>query len=171
MIKSKDTNVIYEELFMLKVKELQVKLITYEEFSKPISYIEFVKYANQAYNNDKQGNYYDLPQKINLPRLRSMLIKSEEINSLDITLTDEINSKARISLRMHDLSTPDNNIKSGGKKSKSKVLKSTKALLEGHFILSSGLHSNKYVQCAKLLSFAKTSSNGYFWIINEHPLN
>jgi len=33
------------------------------------------------------------------------------------------------------------------------VLKKTDALKEGHFILSSGLHSHKYVQCAKLLSF------------------
>ena len=33
-----------------------------------------------------------------------------------------------------------------------KILKETNALQEGHFILSSGLHSNKYVQCAKLLS-------------------
>ena len=33
------------------------------------------------------------------------------------------------------------------------VLKKTKALLEGHFVLSSGLHSTKYVQCAKLLSY------------------
>ena len=32
------------------------------------------------------------------------------------------------------------------------VLKKTKALLEGHFVLSSGLHSPLYVQCAKLLS-------------------
>jgi len=32
------------------------------------------------------------------------------------------------------------------------ILKKTDALLEGHFILSSGLHSSKYVQCAKLLS-------------------
>ena len=37
------------------------------------------------------------------------------------------------------------------------VLKKTNALLEGHFILSSGLHSNKYIQCAKLLSFPNTS--------------
>ena len=36
-----------------------------------------------------------------------------------------------------------------------KILKDTKALLEGHFILSSGLHSNQYVQCAKLLSHPK----------------
>ena len=33
-----------------------------------------------------------------------------------------------------------------------KILKETNALLEGHFILSSGLHSPKYVQCAQLLS-------------------
>ena len=33
-----------------------------------------------------------------------------------------------------------------------KILKDTSALIEGHFILSSGLHSTKYVQCAKLLS-------------------
>ena len=34
-----------------------------------------------------------------------------------------------------------------------KILKETNALLEGHFILSSGLHSKQYIQCAKLLSY------------------
>ena len=33
-----------------------------------------------------------------------------------------------------------------------KILKETNALLEGHFILSSGLHSSQYVQCAQLMS-------------------
>ena len=33
------------------------------------------------------------------------------------------------------------------------VLKKTKAFTEGHFILSSGIHSSIYIQCAKLLSF------------------
>ena len=33
------------------------------------------------------------------------------------------------------------------------VLRKTNALLDGHFVLSSGLHSPSYVQCAKLLSF------------------
>ena len=33
-----------------------------------------------------------------------------------------------------------------------KILKETNALVEGHFILSSGLHSSKYVQCAQLMS-------------------
>ena len=39
-----------------------------------------------------------------------------------------------------------------------KILKETKALLEGHFILSSGLHSPQYVQCAKLLSQPEKAS-------------
>ena len=33
------------------------------------------------------------------------------------------------------------------------ILKKTNAILEGHFVLSSGLHSSKYIQCAKLLSY------------------
>ncbi len=36
-----------------------------------------------------------------------------------------------------------------------KILKETNALLEGHFILSSGLRSSMYIQCAKLLSHPK----------------
>ena len=32
------------------------------------------------------------------------------------------------------------------------ILRKTNALLEGHFVLSSGLHSSKYIQCARLLS-------------------
>ncbi len=33
------------------------------------------------------------------------------------------------------------------------ILRKTNALLEGHFVLSSGLHSSNYIQCAKLLSY------------------
>ena len=33
------------------------------------------------------------------------------------------------------------------------ALKDSHALLEGHFILSSGLHASRYVQCAQLLQF------------------
>ena len=40
-----------------------------------------------------------------------------------------------------------------------KILKETDALLEGHFILSSGLHSEKYIQCAKLLSKPNKAKN------------
>ena len=33
------------------------------------------------------------------------------------------------------------------------ILRKTNALRDGHFVLSSGLHSSQYIQCAKLLSF------------------
>ena len=39
-----------------------------------------------------------------------------------------------------------------------KILKETKALIEGHFILSSGLHSPRYVQCAQLMSKPKQAT-------------
>jgi orotate phosphoribosyltransferase len=38
------------------------------------------------------------------------------------------------------------------------ILKKTNALIEGHFVLSSGLHSQTYIQCAKLLSFPNQAS-------------
>jgi orotate phosphoribosyltransferase len=34
-----------------------------------------------------------------------------------------------------------------------KILEETGALIEGHFLLSSGQHSNQYIQCAKVLRF------------------
>ena len=39
------------------------------------------------------------------------------------------------------------------------ILRKTNALLDGHFVLSSGLHSSKYVQCAKLLSYPHLAKN------------
>mgnify|MGYP001205731395 CR=1 FL=1 len=37
------------------------------------------------------------------------------------------------------------------------ILRKTNALLEGHFVLSSGRHSGQYIQCAQLLSKPKLS--------------
>ena len=39
------------------------------------------------------------------------------------------------------------------------ILKKTNALLDGHFVLSSGLHSSRYIQCAKLLSYPHLAQN------------
>jgi orotate phosphoribosyltransferase len=37
------------------------------------------------------------------------------------------------------------------------ILQFTEALLEGHFVLSSGLHSKHYLQCAKLLQYPEVA--------------
>jgi orotate phosphoribosyltransferase len=39
-----------------------------------------------------------------------------------------------------------------------KIFKSTEALLEGHFLLTSGRHSNQYFQCAKVLQYPEYTS-------------
>lgn len=39
-----------------------------------------------------------------------------------------------------------------------RLLKRTEALLEGHFLLSSGLHSDRYFQCARLLQHPRLAA-------------
>ncbi|MDT3697650.1 MAG: orotate phosphoribosyltransferase [Ignavibacterium sp.] len=39
-----------------------------------------------------------------------------------------------------------------------KIFKGTEALLEGHFLLTSGRHSNQYFQCAKVLQYPEYTS-------------
>ncbi len=49
-----------------------------------------------------------------------------------------------------------------------KIFRDCGALLEGHFLLTSGLHSNRYIQCAKVLQYPELATNlgadlaGYF---------
>ena len=51
------------------------------------------------------------------------------------------------------------------------ILKKTNALLEGHFVLSSGLQSTKYIQCAKLLSFPHLSKKICFSLAKKIKKN
>ena len=39
-----------------------------------------------------------------------------------------------------------------------RLLKRTEALLDGHFLLSSGLHSDRYFQCARLLQYPRRAA-------------
>ena len=51
------------------------------------------------------------------------------------------------------------------------ILKKTNALLNGHFVLSSGLHSSKYIQCAKLLSYPHLAKNICLSLSNKIKIN
>lgn len=44
------------------------------------------------------------------------------------------------------------------------MLVQSEALLEGHFLLSSGLHSDRYVQCAKLLQHPRFARHAGAWL-------
>ena len=47
------------------------------------------------------------------------------------------------------------------------LLKKSEALLEGHFLLSSGKHSNRYIQCAKLLQYPDMAEKAVKAIVKE----
>ena len=48
------------------------------------------------------------------------------------------------------------------------IFQDTQALLEGHFLLTSGRHSNKYFQCAKVLQYTKQTSEICSIIADEY---
>ncbi|WP_313756140.1 orotate phosphoribosyltransferase [Tissierella sp.] len=47
------------------------------------------------------------------------------------------------------------------------LLKESNALLEGHFLLSSGKHSDRYVQCAKLLQYPDRAEKAIAYIVEK----
>ncbi|CEP85687.1 orotate phosphoribosyltransferase [Paraclostridium sordellii] len=47
------------------------------------------------------------------------------------------------------------------------ILKECDALLEGHFLLSSGKHSNRYVQCAKVLRFPNQAEKVLSTVVDQ----
>ncbi|WMM23758.1 orotate phosphoribosyltransferase [Tissierella sp. MB52-C2] len=47
------------------------------------------------------------------------------------------------------------------------LLKESDALLEGHFLLSSGKHSDRYVQCAKLLQYPDKAEKAVSFIVDK----
>ena len=47
------------------------------------------------------------------------------------------------------------------------LLKESEALLEGHYLLSSGRHSNRYVQCAKLLQYPDKAEKAVSLIVEK----
>ena len=47
------------------------------------------------------------------------------------------------------------------------MLRESEAFLEGHFVLSSGLHSNQYVQCARLLQYPHYARRAGTWLAEK----
>ena len=47
------------------------------------------------------------------------------------------------------------------------ILKKSDALLEGHFLLSSGKHSNRYVQCAKVLRYPEYAAQVLSTVVEQ----
>jgi orotidine-5'-phosphate decarboxylase len=48
-----------------------------------------------------------------------------------------------------------------------RLLRESQAFFEGHFVLTSGLHSNRYVQCAQLLQYPHRARRAGIWLADR----
>ena len=60
LVNTKKKNGIFKSYNLNKIEEFSVLLDSYPDFSKPSSYIDFIKYTKQVYYNNNP-EYYNLP--------------------------------------------------------------------------------------------------------------
>ena len=87
-----------------RMEELTSLLSTYPEFSKPVSYIDFIKYAKQAFYNGDSA-YYSLPNSQEQGLILAYLKNSSDTFRFGNLLMDSLEQEARVSLRIADIST------------------------------------------------------------------
>jgi uncharacterized protein len=88
-----------------KIYTLQKRLAEYPEFSKPLSIVEVLSYANQTWNNN-QEKYYLLPNKTQLANISTYMPASSNIDGERTVLNSMVDKdfrKARISIQMADI--------------------------------------------------------------------
>ena len=87
-----------------RINQLSDSLIKFEEFSKPLSIIDPIKFSKQAlYNGDKQ--FYSLPNSQEKRWLLDYTLKSESPNEWMRSLVDEGKQIGRITLNVSDIGT------------------------------------------------------------------
>ncbi len=90
---------------MQKMDLLQKRLDSIPELSKPLSFLEIVKFSKQAYYNG-HPNFYDIPNARERNFILSYL-QDDDQGSMGLvdTFMDSTRQQARISLRMADIGT------------------------------------------------------------------
>ena len=85
-----------------KIYKLQKKLENQADFSRAVSVVEVLKFANQSYN-DGDPNYYRLPNNIDLAEIASYIPQNQSNQNMLKSMVDKDFRKARISIQMRDV--------------------------------------------------------------------
>jgi predicted RND superfamily exporter protein len=90
---------------LYKIQKLQRELANYNEFSKPLSITEFIKFSYQAY---KKGNpkFYILPSATELKKLQRYA-KNDAKKTRFASFIDSTNQITRVSYQMADIGTKE----------------------------------------------------------------
>ena len=89
-----------------KMEKVNEMLAEYDEFSKPISITEVIKFSHQAFYNGRESKY-TIPSQQKLSFIMPYAQKQMEGDKLLNTLMDSTRQIARISVRIKDLKTTD----------------------------------------------------------------
>ena len=103
LVNTKKKNGIFKSYNLNKIEEFSVLLDSYPDFSKPSSYIDFIKYTKQVYYNNNP-EYYNLPNNQEQIFLTNYISNTSSSINMRNMLVDSLNQEARISLRIKDLS-------------------------------------------------------------------
>ncbi len=105
MVDTRKPGSLTQTTVMNKMDQLQRKLDSIPELSKPLSYIDVVKFSRQAYYNGN-SQFYSIPNNRERAFILSYLSGSEN-KSTNVTnsLIDSTRQIARISIRMEDIGT------------------------------------------------------------------
>jgi len=86
---------------LLNIDLLERRLQTYDEFSKPVSLSQTMRFLNQAYY-DGEPRRYAVPSVFDLQNIMSAVPKDSTNNMIN-SLVSKDNSKARVSVQMADV--------------------------------------------------------------------
>ncbi|MFN4972956.1 MAG: efflux RND transporter permease subunit [Bacteroidota bacterium] len=103
IIDTKRINGVKDLVTLQKINRLQKELAKFPEFSKSVSLVDFIKFANQGYNNG-DVRHYIIPGLLEIEDMLSSMPKSQTAGGgLLKSMVDSTYSKARISIQMADV--------------------------------------------------------------------
>jgi len=90
---------------LYKIQKLQRELSNYEEFSKPFSIVEAIKFSYQAYKKGKP-KFYILPPATELKKLQKY-VKNDNRKTQFSALIDSTSQTTRVSFQVADIGTKE----------------------------------------------------------------
>ena len=108
MIEAPKSNGVIQASFLRKMDKLQRKLAQYPELSTPLSLVQVIKFARQAFYNGKE-KYYGVPGTQERNFILSYVGKMKKGGQSDIasSFVDSLKQKTRISYRIEDVGSTE----------------------------------------------------------------
>ncbi len=101
-IDTKKEDGIKDYVVLQKMNRLQKELHQYQEFSRPVSIVDFLKFANQGMNNG-ESRFYVVPSVVDITNIVSYLPKGGNSKGLLKSMVDSTYRVARVSVQMADI--------------------------------------------------------------------